>query len=77
MPGDVQWVRRTPTSPCCPDLLTPHRVAPFHEWFPAACAELQAQREIRSLVADRGALLIDGRLVITRPSGRDPGGSPV
>lgn len=70
-------MRRIPRSPCCPDLLTPDRVVPFHVWFPPAFAEIEAQRELRRLVADQFAVLVDGRLVIATETRGDPGGYPV
>ena len=74
---DLCRVRRIPRSPCCPDLLAPDRVLPFHQWFPPACAQMQAQQELRSLVADPFTVLVDGRLVVATQSRGDPGGFPV
>ncbi len=70
-------MRRSPRSPCCPDLLAPDRVAPFHELFPPACAEIEAQRALRNLIADPFTIIVDGRLVIPTSSRGDPGGFPV
>jgi hypothetical protein len=45
--------------------------------LPLACAHIEAERELRRLVAHPLAILVDGRLVIPTPSRHDPGGYPV
>ena len=68
---------RARRSPCCPDMLAPDRVMPFHEWFEPAFAEMEAQRELRRLIADPYTVLVDGRLAIPTEARGDPGGFPV
>jgi hypothetical protein len=52
-------------------------VVPFHELFPPASAEIEAQRSLQRLVADPFTIVVDGRLVIPTIARGDPGGFPV
>ena len=70
-------MRRARRSPCCPDLLAPDRVAALpRAGSPPACAEIEAQRELRNLIADPFTVLVDGRLVIPTEVARRPRGLP-